>query len=213
MSDDDLPLVSRSRPPEGDVSEPPAVVLLHGRGADEADLLGLADRLPEELFVLSVRAPEKLGPGYTWYDLDLSAGGLQASQPDAADFERSRDLLDRFVESAVERFELGPVGLFGFSQGAILSLAALLDSPERYRWVVALHGYLAAACDPSGTPDRPVFLGAGDADDVIPPERGAAAAERLREAGLDVTHRTYPTGHGIGPAELADAAEWVAERL
>ena len=212
--DDDFPLVHRSRPPEGDREEPPGVVLLHGRGADEEDLLALADELPDALHVLAVRAPDPLGPGYTWYELDLSAGGLHASQPDPGDFARSREALDAFVERAVEAYDLGSVGLFGFSQGAILSLASVLARPDRYPWAVALHGYLPEASEPTeGVAETPVFLGAGEADDVIPEERSRAAGDRLREVGADVTYRTYRAGHGIGPEELRDASEWVGDRL
>jgi phospholipase/carboxylesterase len=214
VTDDDFPLVHRSRPSESGGAEPPGVVLLPGRGADEEDLLALADELPDALHVLSVRAPDPLGPGYTWYELDLSAGGLHASQPDPEDFARSRAALDEFVERAVDAYDLGSVGLFGFSQGAILSLASVLARPDRYPWAVALHGYLPESAEPAdGAAGTPVFLGAGEADDVIPEERSSAAADRLREAGLDVTYRSYPTAHGIGPRELQAASEWVRERL
>lgn len=210
---EEFQLVHRSRPPETDADAPPGVVLLHGRGADETDLLGLADDLPEELHVLSVRAPDPLGPGYTWYELDLPDGDLHRSQPDPEDFARSRDALDGFVERATAEYGLDSVGLFGFSQGAILAMGSVLDRPDRYAWAVALHGYLPASSDATDGPDTPVFLGAGEADDIIPADRVGAAADRLREAGLAVTHRSYPAGHSIAPDELRDATDWVADRL
>jgi len=210
---EEFPLVHRSRPPETDADDPPGVVLLHGRGADETDLPGLADELPDELHVLSVRAPDPLGPGYTWYELDLPGGTLHESQPDPEDFARSRDTLDRFVEHATAEYGLGSVGLFGFSQGAILAIGSVLDCPDRYAWAVALHGYLPASYDVTDGPDTPVFIGAGEADDIIPAARVEAAADRLREAGLEVTYRSYPAGHGIVPDELRDATDWVADRL
>ncbi|MFB6219083.1 MAG: alpha/beta hydrolase [Halobacteriaceae archaeon] len=209
---DDFPLAFESDPPATDEPDSPGVVLLHGRGADEADLLGLAAELPDELHVLSVRAPDPLGPGYTWYELDLPDGDIHRSQPDADDYARSRAVLDEFVERAVAAFDLASVGLFGFSQGAILAMGSVLDRPDRYGWAVALHGYLPAAYDDVAG-ETPVFLGAGEADDIIPASRVEDAADRLRAGGLDVTFRTYPAGHGIGPDELADATEWVEDRL
>lgn len=213
----DSPLDYDHRPPATTVDGPaPAVVFLHGRGADKDDLLGLADHLPDALHVLSVRAPDRLGPGYTWYELEMPEGDLHRSQPNAEDFRRSRDALDAFVAAAVAEYDLDDVGLFGFSQGAILSLASLLESPDRYRWAVALHGYLPASHDPADYPDAadaPVFLGTGRDDSVIPPERTERAAEALREGGLGVTFRTYRSGHNIAPGELADAADWIADRL
>ena len=226
MTIDDLPLVHVSQPlrtsEEGHSQaddRPPALIVLHGRGADEQDLLPLADRLPDSLYVLSVRAPDRLGMGYTWYDLDLSAGGLHESQPDIEGFRRSLDALSEFVEAAIERYDLNSerVGLLGFSQGAILSLAALVEHPERYDWAVALHGYLAAshhnpeALD--GAAGTPVFVGCGSQDQVIPAERARQAAETLADAGLDVTFREYGVGHGTSPEEVSDVAKWVAERL
>jgi len=211
---EDLPLFYRHRPAEGDDSAP-ALVLLHGRGADEDDLVPVGQRLPGDRHVFSVRAPDRLGPGYSWYDLDLSAGGLEESQPDAADFERSRGLLDEFVDGLSERYGVDRVSLLGFSQGAILALATVLERPTDFEWCVALHGYLPDSHGDgsrfAGVEGFPVFLGAGDLDQVIPASRAERAAGLLADAGLSVTFRTYPTGHGIGAAELADLTDWVAE--
>ena len=214
---EDLPLVHVSRP--GTVeSDAPAVVLLHGRGTNERDLLPIGARLPDDLHVLSVRAPEPMdGPdSHTWYELDLSAGGLHASQPDAEGFRRSLDLLHEFVERAVDRYDLEPdrVGLLGFSQGAITSMAALLERPGAYRWVVALNGYLADshADRASAAAAKPVFVGCGSMDQVIPPERAERAAETLAEGGVDVRFERYGVGHGTTPEELSDVLGWLDGR-
>lgn len=213
----DLPLVHVSRDPETPVEgRAPAVVFLHGRGADERDLLPIAQFLPDDLHVLSARGPDRLEPGYTWYELDLSEGGLHASQPDAEDFRRSLDSIHEFVAGAVEAYELDPdrIGLFGFSQGAIAALSALLERPGAYRWVVALNGYLAAAHEDraDNAAGKPVFVGCGSRDQLIPAERAERAAERLREAGADVTFEEYPVDHGTTPDELRDVSEWLEGR-
>ncbi|WP_144920194.1 alpha/beta hydrolase [Halorubrum salsamenti] len=206
-------------PDDGSNDEPaPAVFVLHGRGADEKDLLPVARHLPDELHVVSLRAPDPLQGGYTWYELDLSAGGLEASQPDAAEFRRSLDLVVESVEAAVESYGLDPdrLGLLGFSQGAITSLSLVLEDPDRYAWVVALHGYLAdthADLEPDGIADKPVFVGAGAGDRVIPESRSTAAADRLAEIGAAVTRGSYPGGHGIGQRELSDAVAFVESQV
>lgn len=213
----DLPLTHEYVAPAEAEDEAPLIVVLHGRGADETDLLGATEALPDRAHLLSLRAPTALGPGYTWYELDLSAGGLQRSQPDAEDFADSRALLDESVATAVDALAVDPerVGLFGFSQGAVVSMASILERPSRYAWVAALHGYLPAShhdverFDAAG---RAAFVAAGEADEVIPQERASDAAERLEAAGLEVTYRTYATGHGIGPDEHRDVVEWVTER-
>jgi phospholipase/carboxylesterase len=228
----DLPLEHVSRPPDDPPDGPsPGVVVLHGRGADEHDLLPVAAALPEDLHVLSARAPDPLGPGYTWYELDLSGGGLHASQPDAEQFRRSLDLVHEFVAAAVDAYDLAPdgIGLLGFSQGAITSLATLVerrgsDAPPSSRaqcarenpdhpWVVALNGYLPESHDDpddvAGAAGTPVFVGAGERDQVIPPERAERAATALADAGLPVSFETYPVGHGTTPDEIGDVADWV----
>lgn len=217
MTEASLPLTHVSRPPEAGEGPSPAVVVLHGRGTDERDLLPLADELPDELHVLSVRAPDRLQGGYTWYDLDLSEGGLHASQPDPEGFERSLRLVHEFADAAVDEYGLDAdrVGLLGFSQGAITSLSALVERPGAYDWAVALNGYLAAAHedDVDAAAGKPVFVGAGQMDQVIPVERAERAAELLDEADADVTFRKYPVGHGTTPQEVRDVAAWVDERL
>jgi phospholipase/carboxylesterase len=193
-------------------------VLVHGRGTDERDLLPLGAQLPEELHVPSVRAPDAMGGpnSYTWYDLDLSAGGLHESQPDPGGFRRSLDLLHEFVDGAVDAYDPDPdrVGLLGFSQGAITSLPALLERPAAHRWVVAPNGYLAAdhEDETETAAGKPVFVGCGATDRVIPPERAKRAADLLAEAGAEVRLERYGVGHSTTPGEVIDVVGWVVDR-
>ncbi|MFC6614614.1 alpha/beta hydrolase [Halopenitus salinus] len=199
---------------DSDAGSAPAVFVLHGRGADEQDLLPIANELGDDRHVISLRAPDPLQGGYTWYELDLSAGGLENSQPDAEDFRRSLDLIDESVEAAIDAYDLDPdaIGVLGFSQGAITSMSLLLEEPERFAWVVALHGYLPeshADLEPDGIADKPVFVGAGAGDRVIPESRSRAAADRLEAIGADVTYGSYPGGHGVGRGELSDVVAFL----
>ena len=192
----------------------PSVVILHGRGADETDLLPVVQQLPDALFVVSLRAPERLHSGFTWYDLVLPGGDVHRSQPDSEDLDRSLDLVDESIERAIETYDLDPdrVGILGFSQGAVLGISRLLDRPDAVAWLAALHGYLPEAyadSAPEGVQRTPVFIGAGVNDRVIPPGRAENAAIRLSELGCAVTARTYDVGHGIGPEEMADLVSWV----
>lgn len=214
----DFPLHHICIEPEDDGPSRGSVVVLHGRGTDEQDLVPLVRHIADDLRILSLRAPHPLGPGYTWYDLDLSGGGLHASQPDEEDFERSLALLDAFVDRAIEHYDLDRrrIGLLGFSQGAILSLGAMIERAGFYAWVVGLHGYLPTRYDDSEirqAKETPVFLGAGTRDEVIPATRAEEAAQRLDAAGVDVTFRTYRTGHGTAPPEIDDVNEWLRARI
>lgn len=214
-----LPLEHAYVPPETDTDgRPPALVVMHGRGADERDLLPLADHLPDALATVSLRGPDRLMGGYTWYEIDTSAGGLHQSQPESEGFRRSLDVVAESIAAAVDGYDLDPdrLGLLGFSQGATMSVSLLLEDPARYAWIASHHGYLAAAhadVEPEGLDGKPVFLGAGTADQVIPERRARAAANRLRELGCAVTYETYRAGHGVGPDELADLVAFVEARL
>lgn len=208
--DVEVPLEYVYRPPDDEAGVDRLVVVLHGRGADETDLLPLTDHLPS-MHVVSLRAPDRLMGGYTWYDLDMPGNDLHRSQPDEAGFRRSLDAVAETVDRVRETLGVDDVGLLGFSQGAITSMALLVESPAAYDWVVGLHGYLAAShaeadTDLGGTP---VFLGAGRADDIIPASRVSVAADRLREMGATVTYETYDIGHGVGREELADVVAFV----
>ena len=219
MTAADAPLDHKTISPPDDADGPhPAVFVFHGRGADETDLLPVAQRFPEELFVVSFRAPDRLRGGYTWYELDLSAGGLHQSQPEAAEFRRSLDLIDESIDAAVEAYDLDPdrLGLLGFSQGAISTFALLLEHPDRFAWAAGLHGYLPeshADLTPDSIAGTPVFVGAGQQDQIIPPARAENAAVRLSEVGCAVDSNTYDVGHGIGPDELEDLLAWLDDRV
>lgn len=210
----EIPLEYVHREPDDETES--ALFILHGRGADEQDLLPVADQLPGDRHVISFRAPERLQGGYTWYELDLSAGGLEQSQPHAEEFRRSLDLVAESVNAAVDAFDLdaGSLSLLGFSQGAITTISLLLEEPERFAWVAAHHGYLAEShADemPDGIEGKPVFVAGGKTDQIIPVHRSEAAADRLREIGADVTFGEFNTGHGIGRDELKSLVEFVEE--
>jgi len=213
------PLKYVERPPKSSPSgAAPAVFLLHGRGADERDLLPITETLPEFLHVFSLRAPNELDDGYRWYDIDLDDGDLHSSQPDPKTFDRCLARIFSFLDYACERYETDPqrLGLLGFSQGAALALAATIGKSDRISWTVALNGYLpkryASADRLAAVDSTPVFLAAGRMDLVIPQERVKRAAARLRDAGLDVAYNTYPTGHGATDPEIEEVSDWIRSR-
>src|SRR5512146_1600808 len=131
-----MPLVHRIIAPRKPSARPPLLVLLHGIGADEEDLVPLAPSMDPSFLILSVRAPTPEPPGYRWYAIDWTTAPPRA---DPAEVAASRDLLASFVEAAVKEHGVDPsrVFLMGFSQGAIMSLALLLGRPELVRGVVA----------------------------------------------------------------------------
>ena len=121
----------------------PLLLLLHGYGSNEEDLFSFASELPDEYYVVSVRAPYDLQPyGHAWYAIHFDADENKFS--DDAQAIESRDSIVRFIDELIAKYPIDEtqVSLIGFSQGAILSYATALSYPEKISRVVALSGYL-----------------------------------------------------------------------
>lgn len=179
-----------------------ALVLLHGRGADEHDLYGLLDLLDPDRRLLGVTpgGPLALPPGGRhWYRL----GGIPT--PDPETFLASVPLLGAFLEALPvpsERIVLG-----GFSQGAVMSWALALG-PDRPppAGILALSGFLPRVpgfpLDPTRAAGLPVAVAHGALDPVIPARFGAEAAEAMAAAGADLVRLETPVAHTVDPAWL-----------
>lgn len=197
------------RSPRVQGTEPyPTLVLLHGRGADEADLLPLADGLDPRLFVVSVRAPLPLGPGFAWYDL------ADIGNPEPSSFADSLAALARFVEDLPRAYPIDPARTFalGFSQGAVMAGSLLLTRPGAMAGTVMLSGYLPLdqrlPFDETALANRRVFVGHGTADPLIPISWARQVRDYFTKVGADLTYREYPMAHSIGPDELDDVGNW-----
>jgi len=133
----------------------------------------------------------------------------------------SRDLLARFVEEATAAYGADPsrVFLFGFSQGAILSLALLLSRPDLVRGAVVHSGRLSRLPGPDPTPEAlsraEVLILHGSQDAVVPAGQGRKAYEVLAPLlGARVAYRAFDgLGHGISEDSLAEAARWLTAQL
>jgi phospholipase/carboxylesterase len=203
----------RERPAAGD---PEGLLLLHhGRGSDEADLLGLADELDSErrLHVVSPRAPLTLGgPGYHWYVVP------RVGFPDPDTFHAAYRQLAEFHDQTWERLDLEPARtvLGGFSMGSVMSFALGLG-PGRpaLAGILAFSGFVPVV--EGWQPDVPrptrVLIAHGSADPIMEVGFAHRARSLLQEAGMDVEYHEGDHGHWIEPAHLAAAALWVADTL
>lgn len=216
---DRMRLVHVSIPPRAPSASPPLLLLLHGIGADEQDLLPLAPHLDPRLHVISARAPHQAEPmGHRWYEIDWSVSPPRA---DAAEIVASREVLAAFVEEAVAAYGTDPSRTFllGFSQGAIMSLALLLARPDLVRGVVAHSGRLARLPGPEPEPAAlsraEVLQLHGEDDPVVPVDQGRRAHQVLATLlGPRATFRAFAgLGHGISEESLAAAARWLTGRL
>jgi phospholipase/carboxylesterase len=203
-------LHARVRPADGDPEG--ALVLFHGRGADELDLLPLLDLLDPDRRLLGVtpRAPLTLPPGGAhWYAVYV------VGAPDPATFgptfERASAWLDRLSEETgipPERTVLG-----GFSQGAVMSYAlGLAKGRARPAAIVAFSGFVPPVEGVEldlAPPLPPIAIGHGTYDPIIDVEFGRTARRALEEAGADVLYREYPLPHAIDPCFATGVADWI----
>jgi phospholipase/carboxylesterase len=203
-------LTHRARPAAGEPEG--ALVLFHGRGADEHDLFPLLDLLDPErrLLGLAPRGPLALPPGGAhWY----AVREIGYPDPDTflATYERVATWLDG-LELDPARTVLG-----GFSQGAVMSyVLGLGEGRPRPAAIVALSGFIPTVEGLSldvEPPLPPVAIGHGAFDPVISVEWGRRARATLEDAGAEVLYREYPLPHTIDPRFLVELAPWLARRL
>ncbi|MGO4598418.1 luciferase domain-containing protein [Terrabacter sp. 2RAF25] len=193
-----------------DDPDAPLVVLLHGRGSHEREIISLAGHLPRGAAYAAVRAPIAEGGGFAWF---ANRGiGRPVAESLADTMSWFRTWLDEVAPAG------RPVLLAGFSGGAAFAGGLVLADPARYVGAAILYGTLPFDAGVPVTPSRlanlPMFVAQGDADRVIPGE----LLERtwsylLGESGAPTWAHRDPGGHGITPASLRQLAEWIQARL
>ncbi len=210
------PLLHLERAASGDPEG--LLVLHHGRGTSERDLLGLADLLDPEsrLLVVTPRAPLQLSgsPGYHWYLVP------RVGYPDPETFMAARAALAELHDTLWEETGIGPgrTVLGGFSMGAVMSYATALsaDRPS-VAGILAFSGFVPTveSWEPAlaDRTDTRAFVSHGRNDPVIGAEFAERAKALLEAGGLDVTYRESDLGHQIDPAHLREASAWLGEVL
>ncbi len=194
------------------------LVLHHGRGADERDLLSLADVLDPErrLHVVTPRAPLQLPgwPGYHWYVVP------RVGYPDPETFHAAYRGLAALHDELWERTGLGPerTVLGGFSMGSVMSYALGLggDRPAP-AGILAFSGFVPTVegwePDLARRPSVRAFIAHGRNDAVMEVGFARRARELLEAGGLDVEYHESDAAHEIDPAHLAAATAWLATTL
>jgi len=204
MSSFDAPVVVTRGSGDG-----PLVVLLHGRGSRETDIIGLADALPAGLSYVAVRAPIAENGGFAWF---ANRGiGRPIAESLRATMGWFRQWLDQVAPPG------RPVLLAGFSGGAAFAGGLLLDDPARFAGAAVLYGTLpfdaGVPADPARLAGVPVFVAHGEHDRVIPRDLFDRTWRYLTtESGAPTVARRDPVGHGIARGALATLAGWLAER-
>jgi phospholipase/carboxylesterase len=206
------------RAPKPATEKAPVLFLFHGYGSNEEDLFSFAAELPEELFIVSVRAPRDLQPyGYSWYDIHYTATSKTSDDGQAIE---SRDAVAQFIDEVAENYpvDAANVTLLGFSQGTILSYASEFTYPDKVKNVIALSGYLTHKIFDFDTAKKDYsnlsfYCSHGSVDQVIPVEAGREIAPFMEENKLQHVYEEFPVGHGVAPQNFFSFKAWLEKRI
>ena len=192
-------------------------MLIHGFGSNEEDLFSFSTELPNDFFIVSVRAPHEIQyGGYAWYDINFI--DLQKMN-NLEQAKESIKLLRVFIQECIQKHDLNPdeVWLCGFSQGAILSYTLALQDQQNIRRVICMSGYPAP--DILGNniqkdfQNLEFFISHGIEDTVIPIRWGQKGKELLNDLKIPNTYKEYRSGHGVVPQNFFDLLAWIKERM
>jgi phospholipase/carboxylesterase len=188
----------------------PTLLLLHGTGGDENDLLPLARMVAPAAAVLSVRG-NVMEQGMPRFFRRLSEGVF-----DLDDLHRRTDALAEFLVAAAERYGFAASNLYalGFSNGANIAASLLLSHPAALAGGILIRAMVPF--EPAHTPDlagRAVLLSEGRNDPLIPAPRAQRLAEILEAAGADVELAWQPGGHVLTQSDVTVARRWMGQRM
>ncbi len=208
------------RKPKIDIEKPSLLILLHGYGSNEQDLFSFADELPDELLIISVRAPLSMGFGsYAWYTIHFDSNDASKFS-DIPEAKSALNKISVFIDEIIEEYQVNTsnVFLFGFSQGTILSTAFALNNPDKIQHVIALSGYvnqelLNKNIGISNFYELDFFVSHGSVDQVIPVDWARKTSGFLNNLGIKNSYQEYPVGHGVAPQNFYDVNNWIKERL
>ena len=197
----------------------PLLIMLHGYGSDENDLFSFANELPEELFIISARAPYTMQPfGNAWYAINFDAEKGKWSDNEQA--KKSRDLIATFIDEAVASYPVDKnnVTLLGFSQGTILSYAVALTYPAKVKNIVALSGYINTGILPENLEQKDYknldfYCSHGSVDQVIPVDWARQTSPFLKSLNIKHQYSEFPVGHGVAPQNFYEFKDWLSKRI
>lgn len=205
------------REPKIVTENPPLLILLHGYGSNEEDLFSFAEELPDDLLIVSARAPFDMGyGGYAWYAINFDA--INGKFSDLVQAGESIDKIASFIDEIKAKYITSPEKTFllGFSQGAILSYALSFKYPNKVQHVVALSGYINEELLPS-TIDKNIntsyYISHGTVDQVLPVDWARKAPTILNKFNLENEYSEYPVGHGVAPQNFYSFKNWIEKRL
>jgi len=183
------------------------LLLLHGTGGDEEDLIPLGEQLLPGAAILSPRG-RVLERGMPRFFRRLAEGVF-----DLADLELQTDALAAFVSSASRKYELegNQIIAIGYSNGANIAASTLLMHPKLLSGAILFRPMVPFRPEvPPDLKDIPVLLAAARRDQIVPPQQTSELSAIFTTAGARVTTHWHPGGHELGSDDVAAAQEWLA---
>lgn len=188
--------------PGPDTARP--LLLLHGTGGDENDLLPLGRMVAPETALLAPRG------GVSENGMPRFFRRLAEGVFDEADLRRRTGDLAAFVAASRARYGLGPPLALGFSNGANIAASLLMLRPETLTGAVLIRPMVPFAEPPAADlAGRPVLILSGAMDPIVPVENARRLAQQLSASGARVEHRILPAGHGLSQADVSQALAWL----
>ena len=193
--------------------------MLHGYGSNEEDLFSFAAELPDELLIVSARAPQSLGYGsYAWYTIHFTSSEVRSS--DIPEAKEAKKIIAKFIDEIQQKYAISPEKTFllGFSQGTILSYAIALNYPEKVQKIIALSGYVNSDILPADVNTKDYskldfYISHGTVDQIIPVEAAHKTSSFLKQLNIKHSYKEFPVGHGVAPQNFFEFKKWIEERL
>ena len=191
--------------PGSGASRPP-LLLLHGTGGDENDLIPFGQAIAPGAALLSPRG-KVLENGMPRFFRRLAEGVFDEADVTA----RANELAD-FVAEARAEYRLGAPIAVGFSNGANIAAAILMLRPEALAGAVLLRAMVPLSAAPTtDLTGKRILMLSGAMDPIIPSENASRLAKRFQSAGAVVEHQVLPGGHGLSQADMRLAERWLRE--
>ena len=205
--------------PKKEIQNPILLLMLHGYGSNEKDLFSFAQDLPENLLIVSARAPLSLGyESYAWYNIYFNNDESKFS--DIPEAIIARDLIAQFIDELDEKyhFDKEKSMMLGFSQGAILSYAVALTYPKKIKNILALSGYILEdiieqPTDKDSLSKLDFYCSHGKIDPVISINWARKSIGFLQNFSIKYLFCEYNVGHGVAPENFSDLKNWILQKI
>lgn len=215
MLNEDLSIKYLIKEPQSKTSESPLLLLLHGFGSNESDLHSFANYLPENHYIVSIRAPFKLpNGGFAWYNISFDEDMNKFNDHDQA--KDSINMIINFIEELSNKYliDKDKISLLGFSQGTILSYALCLNYPEKFKNIIGFSGYIDEAMiniesENTDYSKLNLYISHGKDDPVIPVDWARKSSEILKRNKIKYSFNEFDSGHTISSENFYDFKNWL----